>query len=1054
MKKFLSMILAVLLVFSVMAPITAFAENGPYPFDPENENIDVSEVSGIVFMNMVPGDEEDIISGETAILYPQIDGYEPSKPFTGASYNLETNTLTLENVTAKYAVLMLMEMGDDFKINLIGYNELGGIVSYGETRGCSLTIIGNGELVLNRTKDFGGISIAAGENYATLTIEETVKFKAYASPEYEIPAIEIYSSACTESSEIIKIGGNVTGNNLEFEKYIVNYYEQIEAYDFYWNCYDWYDFGLKKDDIYYVAEEYLDTETFEYTGEYLVYALSYDDFLECYTTTPYNDGNPTSLDGFTVLTEFAPIYDQSLGFYIGFTDEAEDGDKSYKNIFMPEEKIPFDICIDENGTKYGFDQYAYEEDDGTAGTDTYIYNLVEHPVYGFIAIKDESKNSLDGLTPIKIGEKEFANASIYSDVTINNGGSIVEPKKIKGIKATSTNQGVKVTWSADPVADRYRIYRKADGAKKWTRLGTVGADETSFIDKTAKSGKKYIYTVKGANFVGEGTFNSTGITHTYYEAPDVTIKTTTKGVYLKWAKVAGATKYRIYRQTSGSSKWTLIDTETGTSFTDKTAKSGKKYYYRVRAAKGDIMSGYSVVSKYFLSAPKLSSAKNSASGVKVTWEKVTGAEGYKVYRKSGSGSYKQIGTTSKTSYTDKTAKSGTTYTYTVKAYKSKTESSYNSGLSRKYLAAPKVETKVYTSTIKLSWDKIGSAKEYEVYRKASGESKWKKLTTTTKISYKDTNVKNNKTYSYRVKAVNGKTVSSYDTVKQLFLSTPKLSSVKNTNSGVKITWSKVSGAEGYKIYRKTGSGSFKLIGTTTNNKTYTYTDKDYEPGKTYTYTVRAYNGKYTSYYNTSGLKIKTKAPTIKKPSLNSLTNTEKGVQVAWMPVSGADKYYIYRQIDGATEWEEIAVVAESELEKDQYGYLLYIDENVENGTIYGYAVKACDNGILSDYSYAPNRYMAFLTPVNMISAQAFTDGIHLEWEANEHADGYILLRKAEEEDGFSFVNCEQGETPTSAIDITAASGTTYIYAVYARTNMNNGKDGSSAIGGTITVTVE
>lgn len=339
-------------------------------------------------------------------------------------------------------------------------------------------------------------------------------------------------------------------------------------------------------------------------------------------------------------------------------------------------------------------------------------------------------------------------------------------KKSKILPQKNTNQGVKVSWSADPVADGYRIYRKADGAKNWTRLDTIDADETSFIDKTAKSGKKYTYTVKGYNFVGWGKFNSTGVTHTYYSAPDVSIKSTTKGVYLSWGKIAGATKYRIYRQTSGSSKWSYIDTVTGTSFTDKTAKSGKKYYYRVMAGKGETMSGYNVVSRYFLSAPKLSSVHNTTLGVKFSWEKVNGAEGYKVYRKSGSGSYKYIGTTSKTTYIDKTAKSGTTYTYTVKAYKSNTNSSYNkTGLKIKHLGSPEVDLKEYSKSVKLSWDEIVGAKEYAVYRKTAGSLKWTKIATTSELSYKDTAVKRNTTYSYRVRAVNGKTLSGYQTLK-------------------------------------------------------------------------------------------------------------------------------------------------------------------------------------------------------------------------------------------------------------------------------------------------
>lgn len=1058
MKKFLSMILAILLVFSVMAPITAFAENGPYPNDFENvdlENPDTLtdlKMSAIMFMDFSA--TSDSIENAIGLVYPADAEMPLPEVFSGASYDIEANTLTLKNVKSKTAILTVMGMGDDFKIKLEGYNELSGIISIGMEWGGSVTLTGNGELVLGRSEDafITGLSIQADETASFFHVEDTVKLKFYSNPDLFSNAVSIIGSTITDPAKIIKLGGNVVSDAPVFEKYTVDFYEQTEAYDLEWNCYSWYEFGLKKDGVYYIADEEYDEETYEATGNYIVYQVSYDELLGCYTLSEY--GKVKSLDGFTVVTEFEPMYDESLGYYIGYTDYPEEEDDSYKTIFFPEYKEHFDLCVDKNGTKYGFWQYAYENDDGTTGVDIYVYNLIDHPTYGLIAVEDETKKTLDGLTPLKIGEKDYADCYISSDLIINDGGSIIEPAKIKNIKVTSTNQGVKITWSADPVADKYRVYRKVSGAKKWTRLDTIDADETSFIDKTVKSGKKYIYTVRGLNFVGDGKFNSTGVTHTYYEAPDVTIKTTTKGVYLKWAKIAGATKYKIYRQTSGSSKWTLLDTIKGTSFTDKTAKSGKKYYYRVRSAKGDIMSGYNVVSKYFLSAPKLSSAKNSASGVKVAWKEVKGAEGYNVYRKSGSGSYKYIGKTSKLYYTDKTAKSGTTYTYTVKAYKSKTESSYNSGLSCKYLAAPKVETKAYTSTIKLSWDEIRGAKEYAVYRKASGESKWTKLTTTSKLYYKDSSVKNNKTYSYRVKAINGKTSSSYKTVKQLFLSTPKLSSVKNTESGVKLTWKKVTGAEGYKIYRKTGSGSFELIATTTNNKAYSFIDKDFDGGKTYTYTVKAYNGKYTSYYNKNGIKIKTIVPTVAKPSMNALSNTEKGVQVAWMPVSGADSYYVYRQIDGTTDWEQIAIVSESELGKDRYGYLLYVDETVENGTIYGYAVKACDRGVLSEYAYAPNRYMAFLTPVNFISAQASADGVYLQWEANEHADSYVLQRKAEGEEDFGFINCEPGETPTSAIDTTVSSGTTYTYVIYAKTDMNNGKDGWSAIGGTITVTVE
>ena len=681
MKKTLSIILAAVLLLSVMAPITVFAENGPHPFDPKDENIDLSEISTISFINMIVGDEEDIVSLEYATLYPLGSQDPVPEIFKGASYNLKTNTLTLKNVKAKYASLILREMGDDFKINLIGYNELGDITSSAGTRGGSITITGNGELVVNRTKDFSGISIDANETNSTLTVEETVKLKAYADPEYELPAIEVYSSTCTNSDEIIKLGGTVKGNNLEFEKYTVNYYEQIEAYDLDWDSYDWYDYGLEKDGVYYIADEYYEGGLFGSESVYDVYAVSYDELLDCYIPIPYNEDEFVSIDGFTVLTDYAPIYDEANGYYIGFTDEADEGDNSYKSIFFPEEKMPFDLCVDENGTQYGFYQEIWDWGDEEPTVDTYVYNFVDHPVYGLVAITDETKDNLEGLTPLKIGEKDFADASIYTDVVINNGGSVVEPGKIKDIELKNTNQGVKVSWKANSKAESYRVYRKADGDKNWKIIDTVSADETFIYDKTAKSGVKYFYTVRGFNFVGGGDYNKDGVAITHLDTPEATAKNTSKGIYLKWSKIAGAEKYRIYRQTNGSTEWKLVGTTKKNTFTDKTAKSGTKYNYRVRAVAGNDMSSFATVGRYYLSTPKLTSASNTSSGVKVKWEKVNGAQGYKVYRKtSANGSWKLIGTTTnnkKFNYTDKTAQNGKTYYYSVQAYYSKTNSTYH-----------------------------------------------------------------------------------------------------------------------------------------------------------------------------------------------------------------------------------------------------------------------------------------------------------------------------------------------------------------------------------------
>lgn len=76
------------------------------------------------------------------------------------------------------------------------------------------------------------------------------------------------------------------------------------------------------------------------------------------------------------------------------------------------------------------------------------------------------------------------------------------------------------------------------------------------------------------------------------------------------------------------------------------------------------------------------------------------------------------------------------------------------------------------------------------------------------------------------------------------LATPKLVSAKaQGTSKIKVTWKKVSGADGYKVYRKEyGDKKWKSIKNISNNTT-TFTDTKVESGMYYSYTVRAVKNK-------------------------------------------------------------------------------------------------------------------------------------------------------------------------------------------------------------------
>ena len=87
---------------------------------------------------------------------------------------------------------------------------------------------------------------------------------------------------------------------------------------------------------------------------------------------------------------------------------------------------------------------------------------------------------------------------------------------------------------------------------------------------------------------------------------------------------------------------------------------------------------------------------------------------------------------------------------------------------------------------------------------------------------------------------------------------PVLSGVSNVSGGVQVTWKASTGAEKYRIFRKTGSSGWAHLTDTT---AIAYTDTTVISGTTYTYTVRCISsdGKtYTSAYDTTGKSITVK----------------------------------------------------------------------------------------------------------------------------------------------------------------------------------------------------
>ena len=351
------------------------------------------------------------------------------------------------------------------------------------------------------------------------------------------------------------------------------------------------------------------------------------------------------------------------------------------------------------------------------------------------------------------------------------------------------------------------------------------------------------------------------------------ISNTSTGIKVSWSKVTGATQYYVYRKTSSTS-WSKIKTITSgstTSYIDTSVKAGETYTYTVIAHNDNITSSYDAVGKTYkyIPTPTVNNITTTKTEATVKWKKIDDAKSYYVYRKTDTSNWEKVKTiegNSVVEYKDKNLKSGTNYYYSVVAY----NEPYESYFSEKGILATTIPDSVSIKNVTnssggvtITWDKIDRADGYYICRKLTEDDSWVKIGTVKSVktdSYKDTTVSSSKKYIYSVQAYKGKKTSAYDDKYKeiMYLSVPSLKSVITTTSTAKITWSKVTGAKGYYIYRKTSSTSWKKIADIKSGSTVSYTNKSLLAKTTYYYTVRAYNGKYISSYVKNGIKATTK----------------------------------------------------------------------------------------------------------------------------------------------------------------------------------------------------
>ena len=539
----------------------------------------------------------------------------------------------------------------------------------------------------------------------------------------------------------------------------------------------------------------------------------------------------------------------------------------------------------------------------------------------------------------------------YDSSTVSPYSNVVSATAIAetpAVSITNNSSGKPyLSWAKADGAKKYTVYRATSQNGKYSKLGTT--TKLYYTDTKAKSGNTYYYKVisNASKSKFNSAYSSALACSVICGTPTLSYKldSSTAKPNLSWKKADGAVKYAVYRMLPGQS-YVLLATVTGTGYNDKSAPADTTCKYYVQAlGKTSALNGKAsnvVTAVTGIPTPPIDGYVNAISGKPgINWGAVDGAVKYQVYRstKSSKG-YTLLTTTTGTTYIDTTVSAGKTYYYKVRALGNVGKSADSSYVKLTGKCAVPTITADNASSGKpvISWQKVSGAKKYTVYSATSENGKYKKLGTTSGVSYTDTKAKFGTAYYYKVIA-NGsssKYNSGYSAAVKAIVkcATPTIKVTLNNAGKPVISWNKVEGAYSYEV-RKNGAVLVYTYGTS-------HTDIDAQPGEKVTYTVRTLHQTAAYYSNVSSevsVIVSCAAPDV---SIRLSANNKP--YITWPGVDGGAIYVVYRSTKKTSGYTKIG---------ETYGWG-YEDLTAKSGKTYYYKVVAVGpsrnyQSVMSDY---------------------------------------------------------------------------------------------------------
>lgn len=287
--------------------------------------------------------------------------------------------------------------------------------------------------------------------------------------------------------------------------------------------------------------------------------------------------------------------------------------------------------------------------------------------------------------------------------------------------------------------------------------------------------------------------------------------------------------------------------------------------------------------------------------------------------------------------------------------------------------------------VTITFNPVDGAVAYNLYYKRTDKvMDYKLFDSTTRTTYVDT-LTSDKTYLYSVVAVDedGKAISEFNEYPYRYTCTNSvpITSLKNVQDGVLISWNKVDAASDYRIYYKRSVSSSWIKWTETSDTS--ILDKGVTSGVTYYYTVRALdaNGTLISWYD-SGQPI----TRLSQPQIKSISNEGSSATISWNAVKGAYKYKVYYRRSTSNTWRSLTTTTSTYCKDSGFAegitYLYTVQAIDKSGTNYS---SKDESGYVYNHIYAPQ-----LESVREING---ADSVRISWRASAGAEKYMVFYK-------------------------------------------------------------